>query len=380
MPISPLPKAIILCALIGFCMAGGTLSAGEFESWANPRAKLEVSSRLAQAPGGMTITPSGSIILSLHQFQGSEVRVVEITPEGKVHSFPRASISTTAGAGPLKLDSVLGLQSDKKGIVWMLDNGRRGETTPKLVAWDTKADELHKVIFLPTPATIGTSFINDLALNPSDPYIYITDPGSGKDAALIVVNTETGLARRVLQGHYSVVPKDEDFLIDGKPVFSTRVDGTKINPLAGAGPIAVNRKGNFVFFGPMAGRVLFRIPAADLHDESLSPAELAAKVENWATKPICDGISIDSKGNVYVSDIEKKAIGIIDHSTREYEPYIQDADFLWPDGLCFGNDGRLYFFASQLHLMPNFNGGRQAAQAPFFIFKIKALADGTVGR
>ena len=116
MPISRSSQPNLLRALVGlFALVCGTMMAGEFEPWANPRAKLEISSRLAQAPGGMTITPSGSIILSLHQFQGSEVRVVEITPEGKVHSFPKASMSTTAGRAALKLDSVLGLQSDRKG-------------------------------------------------------------------------------------------------------------------------------------------------------------------------------------------------------------------------------------------------------------------------
>lgn len=369
-----------LRTLVWVCLATGSLRAGEFESWANPRAKLEISSRLAQAPGGMTITPSLSIILSLHQFQNSKVRVVEITPGGKVHSFPRASMSTTEGKGAIKLDSVLGLQSDEKGVVWMLDNGRRGETTPKLVAWDTRDDVLHKVIYLPQPATTNTSFVNDLALDPEAPYIYITDPGVGADAALIVVNTDTGLARRVLHGHYSVIPKGKDLLIDGKPVFAKRVDGTKIRPLAGANPIAVDRKGEWLYYGPMDGDVLYRIATEDLQNQKLSPRRLADGVENWASKPICDGISIDSKGNVYVSDIGAKAIGIINGKTRLYEHYIRHSDFLWPDGLCFGNNGRLYFFASQLHLMPNFNGGRQATQSPFFIFKIKALANGTVGR
>ena len=262
----------------------------------------------------------------------------------------------------------------------MLDNGRRSEVTPKLVAWDTKEDSLAKVIYLPAPATIGTSFINDLALNPEDPYIYITDSGSGRDAALIVVNTETGMARRVLEGHYSVVPEGKEVLIDGKPVFAKRVDGTKILPFAGANPIAVDRKGTWVYFGPMEGGVLYRIRAADLHDPTLTNTELANRVEGWASKPVCEGISIDSKGNVYVSDISAKAIGIIDPKTRDYEYYIKQAEFQWPDGLCFGNDDRLYFFASQLHRMSNFNGGRNATLPPFFIFKIKAKADGTVGR
>ena len=191
---------IVLRTLIGWCVGLLSVSAGEFESWANPKANLKTSARLMQMPGGMTITPAGSIILSVHQFQGADVQVVEITPSGVLRDFPNPSMNQTEGGSPLKLDSVLGLQSDKKGVVWMLDNGRRSETTPKLVAWDSKNDRLAKIIYLPTPAVIPTSFINDLALDPEEPYLYISDPAGGKDAALIVVNIETGLARRVLPG------------------------------------------------------------------------------------------------------------------------------------------------------------------------------------
>ena len=144
----PFAPARIAASAFAASLILGHLSAGEFESWLNPKAKLKISSRLAQAPGGMTHTPDGSTILSLHQFQNSDVRVAEITSGGDIHAFPNRAMSTTDGNSPVKLDSVLGIQSDKKGVVWMLDNARRGETTPKLVAWDTRADKLAKVIYL----------------------------------------------------------------------------------------------------------------------------------------------------------------------------------------------------------------------------------------
>ena len=328
----------------------------------------------------MTITPDGTIILSLHQFQGSSTRVVEITKGLKVHAFPNDAMNDPDSPGQLKLDSVLGMQSDKKGVVWMLDNGRRGESTPKLVAWDTKDDELSKVIYLPEPVTLPTSFVNDLALDPEEPFIYISDPASGKDAAIIVVDTRSGMARRVLQGHYSVIPQKRDLLIDGKTVFSKRVDGTKIRPIAGVNPIAVDRKGQWVYFAATDSDVLYRIRASDLQNTDLTPNELATRVESWSSKPTCDGISIDSKGNIYVTDLAAKAIGIINPRSKKYEQYIRHGDFLWPDGLCFGNDGSLYFYASQLHLMPQFNSGKQASKQPYYLFKIKPKADGTVGR
>ena len=50
------------------------------------------------------------------------------------------------------LDSVLGIRCDPKGIVWMLDNGRRSDRPPKLVAWDSNRNQFHKVIELAAPA------------------------------------------------------------------------------------------------------------------------------------------------------------------------------------------------------------------------------------
>ncbi|MEM9479011.1 MAG: L-dopachrome tautomerase-related protein [Verrucomicrobiota bacterium] len=328
----------------------------------------------------MTIAPDGSVILSLHQFQSTSERVVEIKTDERVLSFPNRYISRGDENPSLKLDSVLGLQIDKRGVVWMLDNGRRGETQPKLVAWNRRENKLHKVIYLPPPATVGVSFLNDLAIDPEHPFIYLSDPADGKRAALIIVNTETGLARRVLEGHYSVVPEDIPLAIDGRPVEVRRPDGSKVRPLSGVNPIAMDRKGNWLYFGPMLGRTLYRISGKYLRDPSLKAADIASRVEGYAAKPPCDGISIDTRNNIYISDLQNKAIGIIRESDRKYEIYIKHDRFQWPDGLCFGPDDRLYFYASQLNCMPQYHDGKDCTVHPFLIFKIKALASGVVGR
>ena len=104
--------------------------------------------------------------------------------------------------------------------------------------------------------------------------------------------------------------------------------------------------------------------------------QLASRVEGYAEKPICDGIAIDSKGNIYLSGLANKAIGVIREKDQKYEEYIRHDRFMWPDGLCFGNDGRLYFCGSQLHCTPLFNRGKDCTQPPFLIFKIKTLGFG----
>jgi sugar lactone lactonase YvrE len=359
-----LKRSILLTCLL--------LLASGIAALANPKAKLEVAAELSHSPGGMTIAPNGSIILSLNQFQKTTERVVEIKPDGEVQSFPSPELSRgEPGTVGLALDAVLGLCTDKKGVVWMLDNGRRSETLPKLVAWDSRENKLVKVIYLPPPATVSSSFLNDLVLDPEEPYLYITDPADGNNSAIVVVNLVTGHARRVLEGHFSVKEAPNDLLIDGVKVEVQRPDGKIVRPLMGANPIAIDKKGDWLYFGSMSGRSLYRINTRHLRDEKLTAVELNSRVEGYSEKPICDSIVIDSKGNIFVSDIGNKAIGMISEKDRKYEIYVRHDQFLWPDGLCFGNDGRLYFYASQLNCTPHFNKGKDCTVPPFLIFKIK---------
>lgn len=110
-------------------------------------ADLEVVAELPVGPGNITVTPDKRIILSLHPFYSPDKRVVELTRGGKLIPFPDASWN----AGDLRtshsFDSVLGIQCDKNGVVWMLDNGLRGGSTPKLVGWDTSENRLARCCF-----------------------------------------------------------------------------------------------------------------------------------------------------------------------------------------------------------------------------------------
>ncbi|CAN5258893.1 L-dopachrome tautomerase-related protein [soil metagenome] len=355
------------------------LVAGKAAGDRSERPEIEI--QLSVGPGGMTITPRGGFVISLHQYYGVEDRVIEVSPKGEIGRFPDDTIGRGLRGGSVMLDAVQGLVADAAGRVWMLDNGRRGESIPKVVAWDTKDNKLFRTFYLPEPATLDTSYLREIALNPDAPYAYLTDPASGGDAALIVLNRETGAARRVLQGHFSVVPDESlDLLVEGSRFEARKADGTTIQPQVGAGPVAVDRKGDWLYFGPLKGRTLFRIATSDLHDTSLRPIELASRVEGYAEKSICSSISIDSKNNIYVADLTNNAIGIITEKDRLYRSYLSDPRFLWPDGLCFGVDGRLYFFTSQLHRSAALNGGDDYTRPPFYVFSIKALASGTVGR
>ncbi len=365
--------------LTGVCMGllAGACVLGVQGCSKEPQRQLELIASLDQAPGNITVTPDQRIIISLHQFFAPDWRVAEWA-SARLQAFPSAVIAS-GGDADVKLHSVLGIQSDSNGIVWMLDNGRRGGAIPKLVGWDSRNNKLHKLIFLPEPITRADSFVNDLAIDEARNHIYIADPAGGDDAALIVVHYRSGYARRVLQGHASVIPEDMDLVIDDEALEIRQADGSTVRPRIGVNPIALDAKGEWLYYGPMHGSSLYRVRVEDLLDESHAGEALAGKVERYGRKPVCDGISIDRDDNIYVTDIANNAIGVIDRS-REYRIYIRDQRLSWPDALSFGPDGRLYTVSNQLHRSALLHGGEQTATPPFYIFAFQALAAGISGR
>lgn len=343
---------------------------------------VEIVAQLDQSPGNITVTPDGRLVMSMAQHFSPEMRVAEYTKEGKLVPFPNADWSLGGNKSRIAVDTVLGIQCDPEGVVWMLDNGVRGGTIPKVIGWDTRTDSLKQVIHLPPPVVPDNNFMNDLAVDLTHQAIYIADTAGGTNSAIIVVDLKTGLARRVLEGHTSVMPETdiEDLVIDGQPVQIRQQDGSLVRPRIGINPIALDVKNEWLYYSAMHSHAMYRVRTADLLNDSLSVADIGKSVERYCDKPLCDGMAVDSDGNLYLAMIGDNAIGVITKD-KKLEILIQDDRILnWPDSFTFGPDGYMYTVANQLHRSQRLNGGQETAKPPYYILKFKPLAPGVIGR
>lgn len=343
--------------------------------------EVEEVLQFSLAPAALTTSQNGEWLVALDQREKPSLRAVRILKSGEVIPFPDRSMSTDESDSRLPLDALEAICVGQDGIVWMLDNGRRSETTPKLVGWNIEKDRLHRVIYLHTPAVIPTSFCADLVLDPAATFAYIADPAKGQDAALIVADLNSGLCHRVLQGAPCVQP-DANVTLPVSALSertTRRIDGTTTVTQCGVDALAIDRRGEWLYFAGLQSRSLYRLSAALLKNVETPHADLVAAVEKHADKPPSVSIALDSKGNLYLGDSANRAIGIIDAKERAYRPLVSDVRLLWPDSLTFGHDGRLYFSSPNKSLARPGDSTQPASKVTYSLFRTRTPASGRAG-
>jgi len=324
-------------------------------------------------PGNLGIGPDGRIFMSVHRFFGQQLRLVEVLPGGKTRPYPNAAwAAAPKGDGPGLLD-VLGLNVDRRGILWILD-GQGEAHTGRIIGWNTKTESLERIYYLGAPVTRKTSFLNDLAIDRTNNTIYISDTGDGKNSALIVLDMTTGQARRVLEGSKFTLPEDIDMIIDNRLI---KLGGQPAR--IGVNPITIDPHNEWVYYGPMSGQSLYRIRTSNLLNRELTPEQLADKVERFSDKPISDGITIDAGNNIYITDITQNAIGVVDPDGA-YRLLYQDEALSWADGFGFGPDNYIYVTVNQLQNSPALSQGIDQSQPPYYLLRFPSVDAGVVGR
>ncbi len=322
-------------------------------------------------PGNIAIGTDGRIFMSVHEFYGKPVRVVEVMPDGRTKPYPNKQWAySTQGTKNVGLYGVLGLNVDQNGILWMLDVSGENHSG-RLVGWNTKSESLHRVFYLAKPVISDNSFLNDLAIDLKHNTAFITDTGTG---SIVIVDLTTGIVRSVLASAKQTKAEDIDMIIDGEVV---HLGGAPVR--LGINPITIDSKNQYLYFGSMNGTSVYRIKTTDLLNKNLSEQALVSRIERYGDKPISDGITIDDAGNVYVTSITDDSIGVTDKDGN-YRTLVTRDDLSWPDGLAVGPNNYIYATINELHRSPPLNNTTVQPKGEFKIVRLKALSKATTGR
>lgn len=130
------------------------------------------------------------------------------------------------------------------------------------------------------------------------------------------------------------------------------VEGKAVPSRIHADGIALDPKGDWLYFQALTGRTLFRVPTKVLRDP-LYPEEKAGEaVQTVADVGPSDGLAMDADGTLYLTSIEKNAISRIPPKGKP-EVLVESPLLKWPDSIALTPEGFLFVTVSQIHLGPN---------------------------
>ncbi|MGI9219954.1 MAG: L-dopachrome tautomerase-related protein [Woeseiaceae bacterium] len=319
--------------------------------------------------GNVAVSASGRVFFTVHP---------ESRPQGNklLQYVAGASVPFPDLQSQRELfDTVLGVVIDQQNRLWTIDHGNHGLRPPRLLGFDLESgDVIHDRRFNELLAPIG-SFLQDLQVSPDGRTIVIADASVWrKSPALIVYNIDTSTARRVLEEHESVSAEPYVIRNHGEEM---NFGGGLATLRAGVDGIAIND--DWLYFGALSGSALYRVALETLIDPNSSNNDIAAAVERHSDKPLSDGLSINTVGSVFVTDVEHGAIFRI-ADNRQLDTLLRSSSIRWPDALSFGPDGWLYIADSALRDVILKSPDHIKSQGPYKIFRVQTDTEGTPGQ
>ncbi|VEN46953.1 unnamed protein product [Callosobruchus maculatus] len=265
--------------------------------------------------------------------------------------FPSWEKNTPEDCGSLQ--SVIGMEIDRYGIMWVLDGHRASnalsglQCPPKLVLLDLNAGGAVRHVFsFPNEICLTDGgFLNDIVIDDVvEIFAYITD-NSPIDPGLIVYSLGKNKAWKFRDATMFPDLSAPNYLLDGSLVdVLAPIDGIALSPFTRKSP-------RTLYYTSLTGHGLFSISTAILKNEN------SLKDQKWRglVKPVgqklcsTDGMVMDSNGNLYYGLLCLSGVG----KWNVFEPfeiseviYSNPSTMVWPDGFTIDFDGNLYLLSN----------------------------------
>ena len=317
---------------------------------------------------GVSVSKTDRLFVNFPRWSAEYLNaVVEVMPDGSAKPFPDEDWNRwdlTPASASKHFVCVQSVVVDSNDSLWVLDPAAPMLMSivpggPKLVQVDLKTNQVTRTILIPPDVAKTSTYLNDVRFDNSRNFAYITDSGLG---GIIVVNLANGQSHRHLDSDPSVMPdKNVKIVIDGKPV----VGPTGQTPAFHSDAIALSPDGEYLYYQPIAKTSLYRVKTDALRDKQGEP-----KPEQYAKTFPVDGIWMDSKSNIFLSDVQRKGVSRL-KPDRSVELLVSDSRLQWPDTFSEGPDGAIYITASHINDSPTYNKGKSTRKMPYQVFRFK---------
>lgn len=314
---------------------------------------------------GITVSKTGRVFINYPRWSPEYLNaVVEVMPDGSSKPFPDQDWNRwdldpkSASKHFVCVQSVV----VDGNALWVLDAAAPMLMSivpggPKLVEIDLKTNRVARVITVGPETAKTNSYLNDIRFDDRRRMAYITDSGMG---GIIVTDLASGKSHRGLDGDPSVMPdKSVKIVINGKPVLGP----TGETPAFHSDGIALSHDGQYLYYQAIASTTLYRVRTDALRDPKGKPV-----AEKFAQTFPVDGIWMDSKNNIYLSNLQANGVSRLT-ADRKMQTVLTDPRLQWPDTFSEGPDGSIYITASHINESPTYNKGKSARTSPYAAFK-----------
>jgi sugar lactone lactonase YvrE len=321
--------------------------------------------------GNVAVSDDGRGFFTVHPESRPEGAKLLEFHDGAAWPYPNEALQDEIFQTPL------GVVVDRQHRLWIIDHGKHGFDTPRLVAIDLLTDEVVHDHRFDNSAAPGGSFLQDLQVSPDGHTVFIADVSFWrKDPAIVIHDVTTATDRRVLEDHSSVSAQDwiittparRMVFFGGLAAMKPSIDG-----------IAVTPDGAWLAYGAMSHDTLYRVPTSALLDLSLGDGTIASRVEALGRKPLSDGLSADLEGGIWITDVEHGAV-LRMAPDGSLQTWVETPRIRWADALSFGPDGWLYLADSAIPDQVMRSKSHIASQAPYFIYRFRPGIAGVPGQ